>query len=257
MVAGWHDLEAELGCWGDAGLAATLWWRDDDAASAGARLGRLFAIADGIPLALAVIPAAAQCDLAERIAGMASVAVLQHGWRHVNHGGEGKKSEFPPGRTPDAVASDLAAGRARLAALFAGQALAVLAPPWNRFDAAFLPLLAAAGIGAISCIKPRAARWPAPHVFAVNVHADLVDWRGGRGFVGEGAALGALLAHLRDRRLGRCDADEPTGILTHHLVQDEAADAFLTRLVALIRAHPAAHWLDPRVVFAAADGGRA
>jgi hypothetical protein len=44
-------------------------------------------------------------------------------------------------------------------------------------------------------------------------------------------------------------ADEPTGILTHHLVQDEATDAFLDRLIAVSVAHPAALWLDAREIF--------
>ena len=118
------------------------------------------------------------------------------------------------------VAADLAAGRERLRALFGARALAVLAPPWNRFDDSFLPLLAGCGIAAISRVKPRAAAWPAPGVFAANVHVDLVAWKEGRGFIGEAAALGGLVGHLRARRGGEADRDEPTGILTHHLVQD-------------------------------------
>ena len=61
---------------------------------------------------------------------------------------------------------------------------------------------------------------------------------------GKSAALGGLVGHLQARRLGAVCADEPTGILTHHLVQDEATDAFLDRLVAVTDAHPAARWLD-------------
>ena len=166
--------------------------------------------------------------------------MLQHGWRHLDHAPRAatdrllaKKSEFPADRPGLTVAADLAAGRERLRALFGGRALAVLAPPWNRFDDSFLPLLAGCGIGAISQVKPRAAAWPAPGVFAANVHVDLVAWKEGRGFIGEAAALGGLVGHLRARRGGEADRDEPTGILTHHLVQDRATDEFLMRLMAL------------------------
>lgn len=253
--AGWRDLEEELELWEETGRMATLWWRDDDAAAASERLDRLLALAGGVPLALAVIPAAAEPGLARRLAEMPSVAVLQHGWRHLNHAVDRKKSEFPPSRQRAAVAADLGAGRMRLGQLFGATALAVLAPPWNRFDDAFLPVLADHGIGALSRIKARRTAWPAPDVFEANVHVDLVAWRGDRGFVGEGAALAGIVGHLRGRRRGRCDPGEPTGILTHHLVQDERAEAFLARLVAVTSTCPAARWLDARAVFGAADGG--
>jgi hypothetical protein len=38
--------------------------------------------------------------------------------------------------------------------------------------------------------------------------------------------------------------------LTHHLVQDDAADTFLRRLVATTKKHPATRWLDAAEVFA-------
>jgi hypothetical protein len=85
----------------------------------------------------------------------------------------------------------------------------------------------------------------------VNVHADLVDWRGDGGFIGEAAALGLVLRHLGNRRLGRADVDEPTGILTHHLVQDAATERFLSKLLALTRSHPAARFVPIAELFPA------
>jgi len=257
-TARWSNLVDELDRWGNAGQLATLWWRDDDAVAASARLDRLVSIAGDIPISLAVIPAAADPGLAawltqpSRSPQAGRLAILQHGWCHTNHDVEGKKSEFPPERSRHAVASDLVAGQARLTALFGAHALAVLVPPWNRFDPCFLPLLAACGFRAISCIKPRRAAWPSPGIAQVNVHVDLVEWAGNRGFIGEEVALDRLAGHLRARRLGEVDAEEPTGILTHHLLQDEATDAFLCRLVATTGAHPATCWLDAAKVFARA-----
>jgi hypothetical protein len=253
-AAGWPALAEELEHWGEAGRVATLWWRDDDAATASPQLDRLLALACDVPVALAVIPALADDGLAASLASRPAVAVLQHGWRHTDHAGGQlggrRKSEFPAERPVAAAAGDLAAGRTRLAALFGAAALAVLAPPWNRFDSRFLPLLAACGIGAVSQAGPRRLAWPIPGLFAANVHVDLVDWGGGRGFVGEAAALDGLVGHLRGRRLGRFDGAEPTGIMTHHAVQEGVAELFLGRLFAATRGHPAARWLAAGEVFA-------
>jgi hypothetical protein len=254
-TARWADLAGELDRWEEAGRIATLWWRDDDAVRGNDRLDRLISIADGVPISLAVIPAPAHPELAEwlahpsRSARTARIAILQHGWRHANHAENGKKSEFPLGRSRSAVASDLAAGRVRLVALFGARAFAVLVPPWNRFDPSFLQLLIDSGLTGISRVKPRPMAHPAPKVAEVNIHVDLVSWAGDRGFIGETAALGAIIAHLRARRLSEVDADEPTGILTHHLVLDEQTEIFLRRLVVLTRNHPAVCWLEGASVF--------
>jgi hypothetical protein len=259
-AARWCDLTHELDAWGDVGRIATLWWRDDDAAAACGRLDRLLEIAGNVPVAFAVIPAEAELGLAGRFHGIGArsadgsgPSVLQHGWRHADHAAPtNKKSEFAANRPSASVTTELRAGRARLEALFGDRALAVLAPPWNRIAENFLPRLAECGIAAISRFGPRRSAWPAPLVFEANVHVDLVAWKGDRGFIGEGEALGALMRHLRARRAGVADPDEPTGVMTHHLIQDEAAGGFLARLVVMTAAHPAARWLAGREVFAPA-----
>jgi hypothetical protein len=251
----WHDLVNELDRWREAGQIATFWWRDDDAAMADVRLDRLVSIAADVPISLAVIPAAAGPELAEylahpsRLERPAPIGILQHGWCHMNHAGDGRKSEFPLGRSPHAVVSDLAAGQARLKGLFGPRALPVLVPPWNRLDPSFLLLLANCGLIGISRVNPRRAPCPAPGIQEANVHVDLVSWAGDRGFIGEAVALGGIIGHLRARRLIELDASEPTGILTHHLVQDERTETFLRRLVAVTCTHPAARWLDAASVF--------
>jgi hypothetical protein len=255
-TAGWSDLVGEFDQWGERGQVATLWWRDDDAAKASWRLDRLVSIAGDVPISLAVIPAAADSELAAWIAHpyrsrqAMRLSVLQHGWCHTSRAVDGKKSEFPLERSCHTVRSDLTAGRARLTALFGTRALRVLVPPWNRFASCFLPLLPACGLGAISRVKPRRTPWPAPGITEVNVHIDLVAWGENRGFIGEEAALGGIVGHLQARRLAEVDAQEPTGILTHHLVQDQATDMFLRQLVAITKGHPATRWLDAAEVFA-------
>jgi hypothetical protein len=245
----WSDLVDELDHWGVAERVATLWWRDDDAVAPSETLDRLVAIAGDVPIALAVIPAKAEPALAiwlsqsGRTAQQPSLALLQHGWLHSNHSTSGKKSEFPAGRSSKDVRFDVAAGRARLTQLFGSLALPILVPPWNRFDNAHLPLLSSCGIRAISRMSRNTAMAVPLGVPELNVHIDLVAWRGNGGFIGEEAALTGVVEHLQARRLGGA-CDEPTGILTHHLVQDEATDAFLQQLVAVTSGHQAVYWLD-------------
>src|SRR5262245_20556327 len=169
-TADWNDLTRELEFWRKAGRTATLWWRDDDAVEPNPRLETLLAIAGKTPVVLAVIPAMAEPGLAS-LPG--SVGIVQHGWRHTNHGGSGKKNEFPGSRSRQSVTAEFTEGRERLAALFGNRALAVLAPPWNRLDPAFLPLLPACGVKAVSRTNPRSSAWPASGVFEANVHVDL------------------------------------------------------------------------------------
>src|SRR6516165_8382689 len=92
ISAGWPDLARELEQWQEAGRVATLWWRDDDAATASAELDRLLAAARGVPVAFAVIPGLADDRLAARLHSGSAIAVLQHGWQHANHAPGPRKS---------------------------------------------------------------------------------------------------------------------------------------------------------------------
>jgi hypothetical protein len=253
-TAEWPDLVDEFERWAAAGRVATLWWRDDDAVTATPQLDALLHLAGDLPVALAVIPALARPELANAVSGMPGVALLQHGWQHRNRARHGKKSEYPEGRSAALVAAEIGAGRARLTALFGPRALPVLVPPWNRIAREFLPLLPANGLAGLSTmVSPSGASVPpgfappdlvVPGLKVIDVHVDLVAWRGNRGFIGEGAALGSLVGHLRASRGGDPGADQPIGILTHHLVMDRASAAFLDRLFALTRAHAACRWAN-------------
>ena len=238
----WPDLAAEFDRWGEEGRTARLWWRDDDATAPAPLLDRLLGLAEGVPLALAAIPARVRTNLEDALRRAPLAAVVPHGWQHRNHAGATmKKSEYPPGRPPSEVAAELAAGRARLAALFGSRALAVFVPPWNRFSAEFLPLLAGSGIRGLSTIASEKPPPQADAVATIDTHVDLVAWRSGRGFIGTAAALGGTIAGLRAIRTGR-SAAPALGILTHHAVMDDAVSAFLGRLTAAVAAHPAARW---------------
>src|SRR5258708_39936005 len=86
QATGWGDLIDELNRWAALARVARFWWRDDDAVQPTPQLDRLLVLADGIPIGLAVIPAAVEPGLAEWLSGLAWVVVLQHGWRHFIYG---------------------------------------------------------------------------------------------------------------------------------------------------------------------------
>ena len=250
-MASWTELDEELRRWAGSGRRATLWWRDDDAGSATPALARLLALSrdHGAPLCLAVIPQQADETLMEAIDGHAC-AVLQHGLAHENRAPEGeKKSEFGPHRPEYEMLADVAIGFEGLRGRFGGRHLPVFVPPWNRIAATLLPLLPLARIAALSTYRPRDSGEPAPGLRQVNCHADPIAWHDGRRFLGEEAAVGQIVEHLSRRRQGLCDADEPTGILTHHRIHDEGMWAFLEQLFRQTGQSDSAHWLTGQQVF--------
>ena len=243
----WSDLSSELDAWYGEGRVASLWWRDDDAVAPAPALDRLAALAEAyrVTVGLAVIPAGVHPALAPWL-GSARAEVLQHGWAHRNHAAGGaRKSELGRDRVPDEVTVELSRGFARLGGLVGGRLLPVLAPPWNRIDPGLVTGLPSIGFRGLSTFGPRRAAEPAPGLRQTNCHVDVVDWRGGRGFVGCDRALAASIGHLAARRLRSADPDEPTGLLTHHAVHEEATWTFIARFMERTRSHPAARWLAP------------
>jgi len=255
VMADWDDLARELDAWGEAGLDASFWWRDDDAVAPSAALDRLLDTAGetGVPLALAVIPKDAEPALAARLDGHgAEVGVLQHGYAHANHAGDGdKKIELGRERPAEIVIAELAVGWEQIAKLFGARALPVMVPPWNRIAAHLVPMLPEMGYRGLSTFEARSRAEAVRGLAQVNTHVDVIDWPGSRGFVGVDAALGAALEHLTARRAGAADRDEPTGLLTHHRAHDAPASAFVAEFLARTRARPATRWLPAEVVFPA------
>ncbi|MEQ9640648.1 MAG: polysaccharide deacetylase family protein [Alphaproteobacteria bacterium] len=253
-MSSWDDLDRELDAWGEAGRVASLWWRDDDARRPGPRLNRLIEVGDGLPLALAAVPAEAEASLADL---PANVSFLPHGWRHVNLApASEKKCEFGPHRPAFDRLADVALGWTRLRHLFGERARPIFVPPWNRIDPAFVARLGHAGLTGLSRFGPRKAMHPAPGLTEMNCHVDIIDWRGTRGFVGDDAALAQFIAHLGARRIGGArqdaatsvdgsvDAAEATGLMTHHAVHDAECWEFLGKLCRNTAKHDAARWLS-------------
>ena len=243
----WSDLTDELDAWRAEGRIATLWWRDDDAAAPAPALDRLAGLAGehGVTVGLAVIPALAQPSLAPWLEPVRA-EVLQHGWAHRSHAAAGeKKSELGRHRAPGVMVAELARGLERLRELFGARCLPVLVPPWNRIDPDLIAALPDAGFRGLSVYGSRTAAEPAPGLRQTNCHVDVVDWRGGRGFVGRDRALAAVVRHLAARRGRWADVSEATGLLTHHAVHEEATWTFIARFLERTAQHPAVRWLAP------------
>lgn len=251
-MASWSDLNEELKRWAAAGQRPGLWWRDDDAVASGPRLRQLTELSrkSGVALALAVIPGQAEDAVAEALAGLAGAKFLVHGLSHRNHAPVGqKKAEFGAHRPVDEMLADATSARDNLAGRFPRLALPVFVPPWNRIDAALLAQLPLARLQGLSRFGPRRAAHPAAGLLECNCHLDLIDWRGGRGFVGQAAALQRLIGHLQERRGGTADRGESSGILSHHKVMDQPSWDFLAELFARSKECDNVHWLTADEVF--------
>ena len=248
----WQWLERELDRWSQAGLRAQFWWRDDDASDSSDALDRLLRLAQERqgPLALAVIPARLQAGLVDSLKNQPLVTVLQHGYAHDNHAPAGqRKLELGGILQSDQIASELRLGRQTLAREFGNRFVAALVPPWNRIDGAVIEALPELGFNGISTMKARRAAHPASGLLQVNAHLDPINWRHDGGFLGVYPAIAILVQHLVARRSGYRDIDEPSGILSHHLVQNDATWRFIDDLLQFLNAHPAAGFIDARDIW--------
>lgn len=246
------DLARELDCWGEAGCVAEFWWRDDDAVKPTAALRKLLGLADsfGIEVAVAVVPASAEPALAATFAAHGHVAILQHGFRHKNHAQAGKPAVECGGDRPvEVVLQELEAGRLRLFELFGPRAERILAAPWNRIEWPVLERLPEAGFRGGSAYGPRRKMQGTHGLSIANAHVDPMNWRERR-FAGAAKALSGLLGELRARRGGATEADEPVGLLTHHLDHDAGLWDFLEGLFRVTTRHEAARWIRVEEAFA-------
>lgn len=239
---------AELARWRTEGLTLPIWWRDDDAIAPTPALERLIALAGQLsaPLHLAVIPEPATPELADRLRSIGAVFVLTHGWRHTNHAPtDQKKAEFGSHRPATAMLDEIAAGRRRLDELFGEQFLPIFTPPWNRVAPDVVRGLPAIGFAGISTFTPRPGKFTADQLLQVNTHLDPVAWKAGGGLLDPSLLDAQLARELEARRTGQADNAEPYGLLTHHLVQDDATWAFTATVVETLLDSGVAHWTSP------------
>jgi hypothetical protein len=223
----WQALDEEIAQWA---APPALWLRDDDATGPAPAVATLLnACAVGrVPVCLAVIPSSLDPEFFPWLASQAaSTTVVPHGLGHTNHAPEGqKKSEFGDHRSLSEISKDLRDGLHRVQDAFGVQARPIFVPPWNHFGSIAGAALIGAGYTALSA---KTTQIEVTGIAVIDVHIDIIDWRGSRGYGGDGPILGALRKRLAALRV-QGKEKEPTGILTHHAVHDPAAWTFLETL---------------------------
>ena len=218
-------LRRELDLWAASGRRLQMWWRDDGARTPSKPLDRLLATARRYetPLALAVIPDMDRSLLAARLACERQVVVIQNGV-------DGQKvdlaatpqADFPLRYPREAMETRLVEGREGLDVM--PRFAAVFVPRRNAVHPDLAQALSACGYRGLSALGQDLAS--AQGLTRIDVHLDLMEGPAGAGFTGGEPFMARFLKLARDRRRAG-DWDQPIGVLTHHLDQDEAAWRFL------------------------------
>ncbi len=249
-MSSWSALSEELSLWQEQQLVPDLWWRDDDAQMNSPALSRLCQLSTeyDIPVALAVIPKGVQESLVTAVSETPSLFVLLHGYSHANHApADQRKCELGYHRPQVEILTELQRGLEQLSGLFVqSRFLPVLVPPWNRLSATLVSALPKIGVIGLSTLGSRSAT-DSSQLIQNNVHVDIMDWKTRR-YAGDERVLEQLVRHLRQRRIGQCDNRETTGLMTHHLVHDEAGWEFCQRLFEFSCEH-GVKWKAPTELF--------
>jgi peptidoglycan/xylan/chitin deacetylase (PgdA/CDA1 family) len=257
----WHEARRELDLWADLGLTARFWVRDDDACEMSEHLARLHALArkHAITIGLAVIPGKLRPSLLDYLNSDApKFHPMCHGWKHINYGPWNKPAEFGRDRPLACLIEDAQAARQVFCRHFGTQPIFV--PPFNRISYSLTRALPKIGFVAVSAIpsildrtllrlKSRFAWGPlvslprASAIPRIDVHIDPIDWTSQTALDAR-AIAGALAQQLRARRTAGSGAASPIGLLTHHLVHDEAIWRLCDGLLDVLRPHQAVEFIE-------------
>ena len=263
----WVPVRQELGRWRARGLTARFWMRDDDACEVTPQLERLAALArrHNLKIGLAVIPSKLTDALISYLgADDACFLPMCHGWSHANYGSVEEPGEFGPDRPLAAAKADCERALERFIASF-GERPAIFVPPFGCITKNVEAILGDVGFAALSngpgLTLARLARLhaklealPPNPIWALrahpfDVHVDPIDWRRKTAHRQEHIAA-ALLGELRLRRKGYIPSGNPIGLLTHHLVHDEAIWSACDELLDVLQSEPAAAFADLSELFA-------
>jgi predicted deacetylase len=214
--------------------AVTFFFRDDDAGWEDEQLYRLLDVMTRfhVPTALAAIPTAVGPRLAAELRALVTasarlVSVHQHGFAHVNHEANGRRSEFGAARPRAAQRDDLANGRQRLQHALGMPLPPIFTPPWNRCGPDTCECLVELGYEVLSRdVTAEPAGMTRLHELPI-----CLDWSGRRG-----ARLGAA---SWGRTIARAIVPGATvGVMLHHAVMSADDRRMLAELVQLLVESP-------------------
>lgn len=211
-----------------ADQSPTIFFRADDIGVPGDQFERLMTlfVKYRAPLALALVPAWLTPERWRVIQSLQKDCASlfcwhQHGWRHTNHEPKGKKQEFGPARTPEAIRKDLISGKKRLMRLCGADFSSIFTPPWNRCTSQTLSQLKEMSFSAVS---RRTGNPPPslPGLPEIPVDVDLHT----RKDINARSGWAALFTEFSQSiARGRC------GVMIHHQHMNENAFAFLELLL--------------------------
>jgi hypothetical protein len=243
----------ELNAWKDIKKTAFLWWRDDDASLPSAELNHLIRLSDqySVPCGLAAIPLLAGEPLKKIVSNAAHIWVLQHGYSHKNHAPSGNGAwELGLHRPKSTVLEELHEGMNKFSQLFKSRFVPVVVPPWNKMDSELFSDLPVMGFRGVSASYKKNRPVPPSDLRIADAHCDVLSWKNRKvRFAGVDSCVSDLVEHLKNKRIGIIDPDEPTCVLTHHLEMDDAAWDFMDTLFSMTTAHPAADWISPAEIW--------
>jgi peptidoglycan/xylan/chitin deacetylase (PgdA/CDA1 family) len=146
-----------------------------------------------------------------------------HGFAHVNHEPDGRKSEFGPRRDLGAQRRDLEAGRRRLELLLGDAVAPFFTPPWNRCTESTAQILADLGFRALSR-DARERPFDIPGFLEVPVR---VDW----------LRPPADIAATGERLAAEGRSGSPVGVMLHPARIEAEDRRWLSELLALVGRH--------------------
>jgi peptidoglycan/xylan/chitin deacetylase (PgdA/CDA1 family) len=227
-------------------------FRNDDAGWEDRRLFellRLFGKHD-VPLDLAVIPKSIRNNTAARLRVLVEmfpekISLHQHGYAHLNHEPDGRKSEFGDSRPGTLQLADITSGRQLLMDMFGPVVDPIFTPPWNRCTAMTATCLRAAGFAYLS-----------RDVSAIPIDTNglrevpvAIDWfKKRQGFRLAPSEIGAALSAAARAR-------SAVGVMLHHAVMDHDEHTRLGELLRLLSLHPHARCVLMRDVNQATGKG--
>ena len=199
----------------------TLFFRDDDVDEDEASLRKLLKLflCNKTPVNLGVIPGRltnGAIDLLSDYAGTnpGLLELNQHGWQHLNHECEGRKSEFGPSRTFDVQLADIALGQMKMTAAFRPHWFPVFIPPWNRCTAATGQALDQLGFRVLSRDRSQ------PPIMGsrfreIPITLDLYRW--------SGSPRLRSVEELVNELIEQIAKEDRIGLMLHHKIMNEEA----------------------------------